>query len=354
MISLLAWLPLLVLSAVKGEMLGGSARVPFLLDIEVHLRFLLATPLLVAAELIVHQRLRSVVNQFLERELIPESAKAWFDESIASALRLRDSVLAEVLLIAFVYGVGVLIVWGKYTVLDTTSWYTVPAVIGSKLSFAGFWYGYVSMPIFQFLLLRWYFRLLIWTRFLWHVSRIALNLVPTHPDGVGGLEFLSCAAVAFLPLAVAHGALLSGMIANRIFYLGAALPDFKIEIIVVVVFLQLLVFGPLLLLAAKLAEAKRTGLREYGVLAARYVREFDLKWIRGGASVDEELIGSADIQSLADLGSIFEAVQAMRTVPVTRNAMLQVAAATLLPIAPLVLTMMPLEELLRTLIGMLF
>ena len=49
-ISLLAWLPLLVLSALEGQALGGSAAVPFLLDVEVHVKFLGVLPLLIIAE----------------------------------------------------------------------------------------------------------------------------------------------------------------------------------------------------------------------------------------------------------------------------------------------------------------
>ena len=292
-ITLLAWLPLLVLSALEGQALGGSAAVPFLLDVDVHVRFLVALPLLIVAELVVHQRMRFVVTQFLERQLIPESALARFDAAIASAFRLRNSVLAEVLLIAFVYGVGVLMIWRQYMVLDTATWYAVPTAEGLQLSLTGMWYGYVSLPLFQFLLLRWYFRLFIWTRFLWQVSRLDLRLVPTHPDRVGGLGFLSNTVYAFIPLAVAHGALLAGLIANRIFYLGAALPAFKIEIAVLVVSLLCVVLGPLLVFAPQLAQAKRTGNREYGTLAQRYVREFDAKWLRGGAPADESLVGSA-------------------------------------------------------------
>ena len=209
-ISLFAWLPLLVLSALEGQVLGGSVAVPFLLDVEVHVRFLVALPLLIVAELVVHRRMRSLVKQFLERNLIPESAMTRFEAAIASAFRLRNSVLAEVLLIAFVYGVGILIVWRQYIALDTATWYATPSAEGSKLSLAGMWYGYVSLPIFQFLLCRWYFRLFIWTRFLWQVSRIELSLVPTHPDRVGGLGFLSNTVYAFALLAVAHGALLAG------------------------------------------------------------------------------------------------------------------------------------------------
>ena len=353
-ISLLAWLPLLLLSVLNGQALGGTASIQFLLDLEVHVRFLVALPLLIVAELVVHQRMRFVVKQFLERNLIPENKKARFEAALASVFRLRNSVLAEVVLIAFVYGVGILVIWRLYAVLDTTSWYTVPAVTGSNLSLAGIWYEYVSMPIFQFLLLRWYFRVFIWARFLWQVSRIELSLVPTHPDRVGGLGFLANTAYAFVPLALAHGAVLAGMIANRIFHVRATLSAFQVEIAVVVIFVEFLVFAPLFVFVAQLARAKWKGLGEYGTLAERYVREFDTKWLRGGAPAREPLVGSADIQSLADLGNSFELVRAMRPVPVTRDAIVQIAAATLVPILPLLLTIMPLEELLKKLFGIFF
>ncbi len=248
-----------MLSALEGQALGGKAAVPFLMDMEVHVRFLVVVPLFIIAELVVHQRMRFVVRQFLDRNLIPESALPRFDAVIASAFRLRNSVLAEVLLIAFVYGVGVLIVWRHYTALATATWYAVPTAAGLQLSLSGMWFGYVSLPIFQFLMLRWYFRMFIWMRFLCQVSRIDLSLVPTHPDRVGGLGFLANTVYAFTPLAVAHGAVLAGMIANRIFYLGAALPDFKVEIAVLVVFLLCMVLGPLLVFAPQLAAGEADG-----------------------------------------------------------------------------------------------
>ena len=353
-ITLIAWLPLLVLSTLEGQVLGGSAAVPFLSDFEIHVRYLVALPLLIIAELVVHRRMRPLVQQFLERNLIPERAMTRFEAAIASAFRLRNSTLAEVLLIALVYGVGILIIWPRYVVLDAATWYATSTAGGSKLSLAGVWYGFVSLPIFQFLVCRWFFRLFIWTRFLWQVSRIDLRLVPTHPDRLGGLGFLSQSAYALTVLAVAQGALLAGPLAGRIFFLGAALPQFKAEIALLVIVLLCVLLGPLLVFAPQLAATKRKGLREYGTLAERYVREFDAKWLHGGAPAEEPFVGSADIQSLADLANSYEVVRTMSIAPVTKQAVLRLAAATLLPIAPLLLTMMPLEELLKKLASMLF
>ncbi len=352
-IALFAWLPLLLLSTLEGRAVGRDAGVPFLWDVDVHVRFLVALPLLIVAELVVHQRMGPLVRQFVSRRLIPEDAMTRFDAIVASALRLRNSISAEVLLIIAVYGVGVLVIWRHHIALDTATWYATPDAEGTKLSLAGIWYGYVSLPIFQFLLTRWYFRLFIWTRFLWQVSRIALNLVPTHPDRVAGLGFLSGAASALVPLVAAHGALLAGLIANRILHLGEALPDFKLEIAAVVILMQCVVFGPLLVVAPQLARVKRKGNLAYGALAQRYVREFDTKWLRGGAAADESLVGSGDIQSLADLGNSLEVVQTMRIAPVSRDAVLRVAVTTLAPVTPLALTLMPLEELVKALLQIL-
>jgi hypothetical protein len=353
-ISLIAWLPLLAFAALAGVLLGGDVAVPFLMDVDVHVKFLVVMPLLIAAELVVHQRMRTLAASFRERNLVPEAAAARLGAAVQSAYRLRNSLSAEVLLIAVVYVIGVTIVWRQYMTLEAATWYATPTADGSRLTFAGIWYGYVSLPLFQFLLCRWYYRIFIWARLLWQVSRIKLDLVPTHPDRVGGLGFLATTSYAFIPLLMAHGALFAGNFANQIFHAGASLTQFRLEILLLVVFMVILVVGPLLVFAPQLAEARRTGLREYGTLAQRYVRDFDAKWVRGNGGADEPILGTGDIQSLADLGNSFAIIQDMRMVPVTKQAMLQLAFATVAPIVPLLLTLMPLEDLIKKLFGVLF
>jgi hypothetical protein len=352
-IALLAWLPLVLLSATAGELSGNKVGVPLLLDVETHIRFLVVVPLLLVAEYVVHQRLLPLTRAFLDRNLIPPDAMPRFDAAIRSAYRWRNSLIAELLLLALVYTVGVLVVWREYIALRGDAWYVASG--GSHtLSLAGMWYACVSLPTFQFLLLRWYYRLLIWTRFLWQVSRIRLKLVPTHPDQLGGLGLLTNTVYAFTVLLVAHGAMVAGQIANRVLLLGASLPDFKLEIVTLLAFLFCIVIGPMLLFSPQLARTKRTGLLEYGTFAEGYVRQFDRKWLRGGAPAGEALLGSGDIQSLADLSNSFAVVRSMRLAPVTKYAVLQLAVAVLAPITPLLLTTMPLEALLRKLLGLVF
>ena len=350
--ALVSWAPLLALSFAEGHAWGG-VELPFLFDAEVNARFLVALPLLILAEVVVHQRMRLVLRQFVERGLISDATRARFDAAVASAIRLRNSTAAEVLLIALVYVVGVGFVW-RTTQPDLAGWYGVSAGGRLQPSLAGWWLGCVSLPIFQFLLVRWYYRLFIWARFLWQVSRVELSLVPTHPDRVGGLGFLGTVSYAFSPVLVAQGTLLAGWIANRIFYAGAKLPDFKLDILGLVAMMVFVILGPLLVFGPQLAAAKRTGLREYGTLAERYVREFDRKWLRGGAPADEPLIGSGDIQSLADLGNSFEVVKGMRFAPFTLRTVGQLGVTTLLPVAPLLLTTFSLDLLVERLLKIMF
>lgn len=348
-IPLVAWLPLLVLSAVQGRVVGGTIAVPFLHDIEAHVRYLLALPLLIAAELVVHSRIRPLVGQFLERGLVSREARPRFDAIVASAMRLRNSVAVEVILIAFVYTVGHY-TWRQMHALPAATWFASATDSGLRLTWAGAWYAWISIPVFQFILIRWYFRLFVWIRFLWQVSRLELRLLPTHPDRAGGLGFLGESTAAFAPVLLAQSALLSGMIAGRIFFHGAALPDFKQEIAATVVGLVLLVLAPLFLFTGHLVAARRQGIYEYGPLASRYVTEFDRKWVRGGAPEGEPLVGSGDIQSLADLANSFEVIQAMRPFPFGKGDVIPLVATVALPILPLLLTMFPLEELLARLV----
>jgi hypothetical protein len=341
----ITWLPLLLLSIFEGHAWGEGVRIPFLYDVGAQVRFLLVVPLLLLAEVSVHLRMRPLVRLFRERGLVPEAARGEFDAAVASAIRLRNSIPAELLLLGWVY-VVVFFVWRRFTPIDS-GWYGERVEGGLHLSAAGWWLGCVSLPIIQFLLLRWYFRLCIWLRLLWRISRIELHLLPTHPDRAGGLGFLGALSFAFAPLLFAQGALVSGSLATRIFFGGSQLTDFKPEIAGLLVAVMISVLGPVLVFIPALARVKRVGLRDYGNLAQRYVNEFDRKWLKGGAPADEPLVGSADIQSLADLIGSYDAVKDMSPVPVNLRTMIMLVLMTLLPIAPLILTMVSLPELVQ-------
>lgn len=349
-ITAFAWVPLLLLSIVDNKAWWGVKQ-PFLFDLEAQARFLVALPLLIFAEYLVHIRLHIIVGQFIDRGVITERVLPRFMQLIDSAMKLRNSVAFEVVLFLFVF-IGGHYLWNILSITEklaaaSGSWYGISDATGTHLTPAGYWYFFISRPLFQFILIRWYFRLFIWVRFLWHTSGLELNLMPAHPDRACGLAFLALSTTAFLPLIAAHGVLLGGLIANSIFYTGDKFTDFILLIIIVLVGLHVLVLGPLLVFSPKLLHAKVAGLREYGVLASRYVSEFDFKWIRGRATENEPFLGSSDIQSLADIGNSYQIIHDIQPFPFGKDAVLEIIVFTLLPVLPLVLTMIPLEELIK-------
>ena len=351
-VALVAWLPLLLFSLIGGHALGGTIKVPFLYDIEAHVRFLIALPILIAAELVVHSRIRPAVKMFVDRGIVVPEDMPRFHAAIDSATRPRNSRIVEVALLLLVYTLG-LWIWRSQIAAGIGSWYASSEGSQWHLTLAGYWYAFVSIPLFQFILLRWYWRFFLWFQFLWRVSRLNLCLVVTHPDRAAGLGFLGTSTYAFAPILFAQGALLAGLIASRVWYEGQALMAFKIEAVVLVAFFTLLVLGPLLVFTPHLSRAKRNGLREYGRLASRYVQGFESKWIGGGASSTEEFLGTGDIQSLADLGNSFSVVQEMRLVPFGFKDAVRLALATVAPLLPLTVMVISLEELIRRLIKIL-
>ena len=347
-IALFAWVPLLFLSVFEGRAFGGAIKIPFLYDVEAHARFLIALPALIIAEVIVHRRISPLIRRFVERRIVVTEDYAKYNAAVNSALRARNSVALEVMLMILVYTLG-LWIWRSQIALGQATWYALPGEAHMHLTLAGYWYAFVSIPIFQFILLRWYMRLALWFRLLWHISRLNLHLTAAHPDRAGGIGFLGKSAYAFGAILFDQGTLLAGVIANRVLYEGQSLLSFKMEAAGLIGALVLVVLGPLVMFTPQLDRARRKGSAEYGLLANRYVFGFEEKWIRGGVPETGELLGTGDIQSLADLGNSCAVVGEMRIVPFGLQDIVRLAATTAAPLLPLALTMFSFEELLTRL-----
>ncbi len=351
-ITLFVWLPLVFLVALTGGTVGDEIRIPFLFDMEAQARLLIALPFLLGAELVVHERNSPLLRFFVDRQIIATGDLPKFDAAVRSLLRVRNSLGLEFGLLFLVYTIGFWF-WRNQATPGLTSWYLTRKGAESHLTPAGYWYAFVSIPIFQFFLLRWYARIFLWFQMLWRISRLHLRLTAAHPDHAGGIGFVGRNSDFFSPIVVAHGILLSGMIANRIFYEGKGLLSFKVDAAGLIVLLILFIFGPLAMFIPALTRVRREGLAEYGLLANRYVFGFEDRWVRGDPP-QKELLGTSDIQSLADLANSFAVVSQMRIVPFDTGEAARLAAATALPLVPLLLTVFSAEELLTRLLKTMF
>ncbi len=349
-IALITWVPLLLLTLIEGRALGG-VEVPFLQHIAVHVRFLLSLPLVLAAEVIAHNRLKTAIKQFVDRNLIAPENMPRFNNAILAASHLRNSTIAELVLLVFSFTAGYW--YWQHEALRTESWYN-SAVGAIHFTKAGYWYAFGSLPIFRFIVFRWYFRLFIWYRFLWQVSLIPLRLNALNPDRAGGIGFLKSTPFALLAMPLAHMFFISGKIADHIFHEGARLPQFKVEIATSILYLIILVSLPLTFFILQLSKARRTGRREFGIMATRYTNDFREKWIQADEQGGKEpILGTADIQSLADLANSSDVVSEMSLVPFKMKSLLRLGVLLATPIAPLLLTMIPLEQIIDRALKML-
>jgi hypothetical protein len=350
-ITLICWIPLLVLSTIEGHLTRG-VPVPFLRDPEVQVRFLLALPLLIGSEVFVHRRLRLIVPQFVYRGIIASEDQANFQKAVASAMRLRNSAAVEAILLALVLTFGYWI-WNTSFTLTMSTWYRAIEGGVPHLTAPGRYYAFASLTIFRFILIRWYFRLFIWYRFLWQVNRMPLHFNLFHPDRSGGLGFLAGSIAAFTPVFIAQTMVISSNIYSHILYDSESLSDFRMPIAAMLVFVVLVLLLPLAFFAARLARAARAAKLEFGILSSHYVNDFHRKWIGGGGR-GEGLLGTPDLQSLADLANSFNVVAEMRLLPVGKQSLLRLIVLIGLPFLPLVFTMIPLNEVIKSLFKLAF
>ncbi len=348
----LTWFPLLILCLLEGRAITATPEQSFLQDFATYARFFLAVPLLIAAEVIVGPRLTSAGMQFVQAGFVRAEDYPAFDQAIARAAKRRESLWAELILL----GVALIGAWtftAETIVGATGTWHStfMAGDAGRRLSFAGLWYHFAAVPLLQFMFYRWQWRLLIWFEFLFTVSRLNLKLVATHADQAGGLGFLGVAHTSLGVFAFALSSILSADAAFRIVFQNDAIETFKMPLVILLIATQTVILAPLLMFSPVLARTRREWLRSYSLLVVSYNRAFHEKWIDGPPPEGEPLLGSADIQSLADLGGSFEFIRAMRTVPFSRRVILQLAIITALPGLPLLLLVVPVEKILNTLGG---
>jgi hypothetical protein len=205
----------------------------------------------------------------------------------------------------------------------------------------------VSLPIFSFFIMRWLWRILLWWRFLWRVSRLDLKLIATHPDRAAGLGFLGYVHMAFGAFLVPVAASVAARGVQWVQWGGGTLTSLRNALIAFGVIALAIVLAPLLAFVPKLLATKREGLLDYSKLGTDYTRGFDQKWVRDARSTDEPLLGTADLQSLADLANSFQVIQGMRVVPILRENLIALVAAIALPMLPFLFVVLPLEQMLK-------
>jgi hypothetical protein len=339
------WAPLCVFALVQWATRGTADSL--IRDLSVHARLLVAIPVIVSAERLLDQIARVAIARIFDEELVPAASAPRVRAMLRAVERWRDAAWPESLMLvaAFVAGVAALVGW-------------IPA--GGVVSGAGtyrydavrLWYGLASLPIFQFLLWRSLFRFALWLRVLAGLARTPLALVATHADTHGGIAFLRMPSVVYGALLLfATSAVLCASWATQIAMRGLPLATFRLPFLVFVVLGVVVVLAPLLMFTPQLWKVRVVGLRRYGGLVTDYVRRFQARWIEGDRA---SLLGTSDIQSLADITSAYQnSVAVVGTMLFGKRDAVVVAAAALLPAVPLLFLEGPAHEVVKRVAGLL-
>ena len=339
------WLPLFALSWMEG-LAFGRVKIPFCYDIAAHVRFLFAVPVLVLAEIPIGRRLREVAGLLLTSGLVRTEDVGKLQSIFVESLRLRDSRIVEIFIVIAVYV-------SSYTTIFEASyqsgntWFRPTPQVG--LTPVGYWYALVAVPVFQFLIFRWIYRMAVWSKCLLGISRLDLRLMPTHPDHAGGLGFLSQSLPPFGLILFALSSVVSGAIASRILFEGGRFQEFQWSYLVLFILFVIIFAGPMLIFTPKLLALQARGLEEYRALATQYAQSFHQKWVER-SDERQELLGTSDIAPLGDLETSYEMVKKMRFVPIELGDFIAMVVPGLLPAIPLLLTVVPPSVIVKTLL----
>ena len=191
-------------------------------------------------------------------------------------------------------------------------------------------------------------RVFLWARFLWLMSRLDLRLVAAHPDLAAGLKFVSYSIRAFSPVGLAIGVVAAGRMANGVLIHGEALYAHEPAVIGLVVFVTVVFCGPVTIFWGKLRQAWSDGVFRYGAIAGGMGRTFEHKWF-DGRRISESALAVPDFSEVTDLYQFVGNVYLMKLVPMDAWSVVTLIVMTLLPMVPVALLSLPLDVVLETL-----
>ena len=339
--TLVGWVPLLVLTAVSGS---HESLIAFLKDYRVFARVFIAVPLLIAGQKTIEERFRLIVRHFFDADLLRPEDLPRFRAILTTIKKLKDAWFPELALIALGCVGGIVFV-GNELMFDAP--WSVRIVGKISPSPAGWYFELVTQTIYMVLLGLALWKWFLYVLFFWRVSRLQLQLVPCDPDRSGGLGFLGYSPSAFLPVVIAGATAVGSVLRYQALHSEFSNESLATGLVVWVIIILLIFVGPLGFFAAKLTHLYRAGYVEYGSLAHLHAEQFQEKWVHQRQGNLGDLLVAQEINTLSNLASSLDRVRRITLIPIDRLTLIEVIVAAAVPMLPVILTQVPLSELLR-------
>ncbi|HKP29607.1 MAG TPA: hypothetical protein VJU15_09385 [Gemmatimonadales bacterium] len=341
--ALITWLPIAVWAWLQHRFTSSASSEPLLQHFGMHVRFLIALPLMIVGEAVVQMIMPRVIPYFLTSGVLPESEEGKFREVIRGVLKLRDRTLPWI----FILGIGIALAVGSPALsrAHELDWSMDPAT--SAIGFGGLWFLYFARPLFIAVLLGWVWRVILFGVLLKRISKLELSLVPSHPDGNGGLGFLELLPAMFSPLIFALSAMMASYWSHQILYHDETLAALKVPMATFAVVIVLIFLGPFFVFSGPLRRAKRVAELQYGALVGQQGRLVRQKWIERKTVIDEAgLLSAPELGPVADNISMFQMVDRMRSLPVGKRALISVIVPVAIPLLVVVSLKVPIKDVL--------
>jgi hypothetical protein len=354
-ISCITWLPLVIITVFEGTVYSGTT-LPFLKDIAIQARIMVAIPILIMIRVTIDGKVNAVIRYFSVALLGPEEQKIIVTTALRRAKKLTNSAVSEIILaiIVVIYTIS-LVKTSSFGELQSgaQSWMAVSQEGLLNLTFAGQWAVFVSIPIFQFLFFRWIWRYFVWVLLLFRLARARLILRPTHPDKAGGLGIVMQAQRSFNMLFVAGSVVVSGELMIRLINNPESFLTVRNEIVGYIIICIILVLLPLLFFMGKLIKTKQEALIDMSKLGAELSSKFEREWESDEPIEKRVAENEVDPSMLVDYIGVFDSVQQMRPFPITLRDIIGLAIPLFVPFVPLLIIHFSVVELLQKILKLL-
>ena len=341
----IVWLPVVLIRVA----LDPGRIMQIVLDYRIIARMLIAAPVLILAGPIMDTRFRMLVEHVRETHLLVGHDLVKMYEILAGVQRLRDSILPELFFLVVV--IARVFLSYKFIGEESIGNLAFMDPTGVRLTPAGWYAMVVSAPIVAFLALVVLWRWVLWTIFAFRLSRLNLQLVPSHPDENGGLGFLSISTQAFVPFSFAISTVIGASFRNGILNGGKHLVNYRGPGIALAVIIFAIAILPLLFFFPKLAPLRRKGILEYSIIGHMQSAAVHEKWVLHGEENEPEVIAAPEFSTLCDYNSAYKNVEDMYPIPVDKEALVGLALSIAIPALPVILAEVPLQTVLQALLS---
>jgi len=338
---LLTWVPVALLALCDGFVGGGLVATNFFADFAAYAQFLIAMPLFVLTDPIVDSSTRAAARQFISCGLVRPEDNQRLYQLHARIKKLRTSCWPDVVCIAIAYALSLVILVPEFGSKPLPTWHVQNYVRWRTLSWAGGWEFLVALPLLNYTWLRIAWKILLWIFYLSRVSRMRLELHPTHADMTGGIGFVSGAQSQFAIFILAYG------ISNIAATVGYEITILHYDLSTMPVWGPLLGFTigapllfllPLFMFTKQLYRSKRRALAVYRQRVTEHSRRVEARWRMNAQLAQSAPDEIRELAELSTLGTMFTRIEGMRVVPFDLRSFGQLmgsslgSVATLLPI----------------------